>query len=1681
MVRSCCGAERGAAPCCFGPGGRAAQPKPGHTRCSWCDPDNMQRACGSAGGRARLKQLLRNMTSPIRQRALGKIPCENYAAHFEGEFGPVGGVVAVDDTASQADSLEAELEAVLDELVAAEGLEADLGEAVGAVQPSNPDGVDGASDEEVDIADPQDVVGPLTDSPHVDLAGPVATAAARAGPDTPPARPPCRLRGKQPDPAALVPAMVLHRPAAAGIPMKRPAGRQPWPNERCPGDGVAACVFSTTEAGSSAGVHPRRGETACCFCSCQAFDKATQTPRPKIVQMLRKLLDLDPAIAEKALGRISTWKGDAVASSYRQKIGLQRPGVEWSDLLAHRALLTQDLTEEEQRKYEEAVRRDRRLVRRKVFFPDLLTRQASVAQEQKEVDEIVNQCGPIADLASNDCGLPAPTDPTARMVEQWCKQGSWAMCDQCHSLQPRALQPMDLKRAAKPTISAKVCTACRHGEYVPQLEDVPVPLRGLSAEVVSALRPLDIDTGVYQRAQYGYRIHSSMVTFAWAAQSVKDKIQALGTKAERRSAKAAFQHLLACRDSAYATFHGRHADFLRRHGADAEEKVRKRPLRFLEEEGLECAMWPHLYWHRNLCESVSRAGHEGRRNAKKRKARRHAEERGEDGGSATEETGGSESGEEGPQIEASQLGRVKRGFLRKVFSPIMGYSLDYELLHYVYDLSLWTTVGTKKNIARQYDIPLRLVLSACPWTPQYWRIRHQAVVDMQRQCGNAALFRTRAPYERTFPYHAWVLHEQRLAGCPRLHLAGPETLHQAHVLMELDKAFICGSRGVTGRSDRAWKDHLLAAKPNAAGGQPPQTVLSRVTRLEFQDGKRKRARQAYHGRGTTHSHSLEFLQNKEMIGLEDKIWAHVPPRESDWLLHGLVLDGQRDYRDSGVPVREEPSAWDERLGKALLYHSEEDKALHIRPFFPQTLGITKCHEDVQQPDGNGAVLRYVATYSLKFSDGMDREWLSDHASDYSVARRVLFSYHPLEPEMWLTLAQGRFPQVDYTGSLVELTVPLPSTEKKPKALHNYEQSTWRSESMSFLEFLRRANADGRIIRYIRDAHQQYVLDAVAQAMQATGMSDKSAAQGAQELLRTYRRRVKDEDGAEDVPELASFATFAADQWMVNVMELDAFANNYKPRGEKLVAAGTCSMLNDRYYGQWLVLRRPFRAIADLQAAAPQVSERVPAHYQNFALALCLAPNMWGDDAAIRAQMDLEAHSRATIDTILYKVRAQRSLVRRYLAGELQPDDVVDVVEDADGRAEGRPPQAEPPAPLTESQKRLRRAIQPLVERAISAAQAEGEDELEGILAQARDESKMLFASGPPGTGKTFVLHQEIRRWQARGARVLFVLPTGQLASEMRMAHPHIDVDTFHGGLWFHKDLSEALGILTQYDLVILDEISMLTAEQFDRLMAMWRAADKLPCMVLLGDFWQLPVMDKEARRCDESSQWQRNVKRQLKNIKRGHRAWTSPQPTAYDILQLLRAHPDTTIVTCARRAAALVNDLAVQVLFRDRHKRSLGTVPCDYEAKVANYTTTGQLRAGPLEAAGVDIFEGQRLFLTRNLDKENGFVNGMPAIVEGYDARSKCLHVVTKLGTSLAVHLYTEEVEGHGRVTYFPVRVGYAGTVQKIQGATLPHITVWLDRPGCRAAAYVALSRVQQDDHYALAGKIGTKHFIPAQ
>ena len=1498
-----------------------------------------------------------------------------------------------------------------------------------------------------------------------------------------------RLRGKQYAPAygpPRYPELLAELPGPKAAAKKK--ARKPFAGERCRGYNGEPCVFNPMEPGQPAGTRPKRGEERCMFCSGEKLRALLAGPTDgKVTQALKKIKAANEEIFNKAVGRIELFSDETTAKEFAKRGGAAKrqqrkpkPSSSWTDCLARRRLAGKGLSRKQRAAYKDAVEKDQRLARRKIFYPEKLLKRAGAAEEAEE-KAAVAALGLESQVAFNDAELPAPKDPTAKMVEMWCKQGSWGSCVGCGSLRPRQLRPMDLKRAAKPTIPKSQCSACRSGAYIPQPEDIPEALRGLKPRVIEALRPLDIDTGRFERAPHGYRVHTAMISFAWAAQGVPEKIEALPKRRDRKKAKKALEHLLSAEESSYRTFIDEHETFLRKHGENAEEKRRKRPLRFIEREGLECCLWPHLYWHRNLCETAARESHPDRR------ARRRAA-----ADSSSEDEEGADRGE-GPRIEESAMGRVRQCFMRKVLSPVIGYGSDYQLLHFVYDLSMWTTVGAKKNIAAQFGAPLRLVLKNCSWTPEYWRVKHRAVIDMQRQCGNATLFRTRAPYEKTFPYHQAVLHEMEALGRPRLHLAGLETLRAAHVLLQMDKGFFSGGMFTADRADRRSENYIFAAEDPAL-----RTVKARVTRLEFQDGKRKRGTQSYHGRGTTHSHSLDFLDNLEAIHLERKIRATVPDKEAEPFMHGVVMDSQRDYKDSKVPAREEPSVFDAKQQKVLLQHSEEDKALRIRAYFPATMQVTKCHEDVQQGDGNGAVLRYVATYNMKFSSSMDQDWLNDDASDFSVARRVLCCYQPLEPEMWLTLAGQEFPQVNFSGTLVDFMTPTPQTEELPAFVERYQGASWRREGMTLLEFARKSNSEGEIVRYIREHHKRYCMD---QVRLQTGRSEKDFQKERARLLSGFQARLKAAKAAGDDPE--TLKNFLEEAGFADLTSLEDFANEYQTRGEKLIAAATHSMLNDRYYGQWLVLNVPFRRLQDFEAKAPEITEKIPARYRNFGLCMRYAPDHWGNDEVISEAMELEAHSAAHIETIHHKIRAQRHLVRRYLSGEINASDEVTVSDAEPAEARGGAEK------LTPSQKRLVREMDKQLENALAAMKAEDEAGLEACVAAA-GKHRMLFASGPPGTGKTFPVHEQVRKWQRKGARVLFTLPTGQLASEMRAVHPRIDVDTSHGAFRFHRDLQEAAGVLTQYDLSITDEVSMLTAEQYERIVALWKYAEQLPCVVLMGDFWQLPVVDKDAVRRERSPAWVYHVKtlpfheqvrckcptlqrklnalrtavpskKQLQGILRGHRAWKTNSPDGYDLLQTFRKHPNTTAVTCTRAASAHINSLAAKVFFEDRHKRPLGKAAFSYEANQDNFAECGGLKDGRLQAARATIYEGMRIFLTANTCKEDDFVNGMSAEIQDYDQRSQCLEVLTRTGKRLAIHIVTHELEDGRRVACFPARLGYACTVPKVQGMTLSHITLWLDRAGCRAAAYVALSRVQRDEDYAVAGTVSPAHFVPAQ
>jgi len=213
---------------------------------------------------------------------------------------------------------------------------------------------------------------------------------------------------------------------------------------------------------------------------------------------------------------------------------------------------------------------------------------------------------------------------------------------------------------------------------------------------------------------------------------------------------------------------------------------------------------------------------------------------------------------------------------------------------------------------------------------------------------------------------------------------------------------------------------------------------------------------------------------------------------------------------------------------------------------------------------------------------------------------------------------------------------------------------------------------------------------------------------------------------------------------------------------------------------------------------------------------------------------------------------------------------------------------------------------------------------------------------------------------------------------------------------------------------------------------------------------------------------------------RGHKAWTSPDkqntaPTTEDLKTLFDRHPDTHIVTCTRRAASLVNEMALLALYAN--KQPLVVLPGDVEFNPLNYEG-GHLKDGvTLQPLEVPIFRGMKLYLTKNVRKKDDYVNCMLAIVHQYYHNEKTLRVRTRTGHQLVITPWTDV--NAGNAVYYPIRPGYASTVHKIQGDQLPHITIWLDIPGMNAAGYTALSRVQRGSDYLLGGYVKRHHFMP--
>ena len=699
---------------------------------------------------------------------------------------------------------------------------------------------------------------------------------------------------------------------------KATAPRKPRPSELCPGRAGQACLFSLRPDAFGQPAALQKEDKTCVWCDPERLNQTLQVPqrRKHVTRALRTWTDADQvAVLARA------WDVLPVEHHARLRAALQRPSRAQGAIAARKAAAA-------------ATQSWEGLLDRRVNLDLPVAENAEAVYRAKTADDgrrIRSKFGAL--IRAREAGEIDWRSPTAERFEKWCRSSSWVLCEQCLRLEPRPVQERDMECAGPRKNTLRRCPHCRAGIGYPtvSVDMIPAELQNLSLDVLWALRPLEPDVGLPVFAKHGYRVHTDMIRFWWRPQTVTAQIQALADARERAAAAAAHQHLMASTDSSYAVFVQIHERFLRRNRAsltgEADDPLLRLPRRALEEEGLECAVWPHLYPRTAMCETYIRKADSRRRERQGRRAAQPAagvssvseDEQVMDTDDDPEGAAGAEAAPSEDEAEAAapldfaRPGRnsAKAAYLAKVLGPVLGYGADYELFQFVYDLWLWSALDAKKNTV---DAPLRLAMAGYSFSPEYWQTRHAALIDVVKQLGLPSLFITIAPYEWSFPFHSWVEDEmKKLLRC-KLRLPVAETLHIAHVLAQAAQGLLTGANNqrAGSRQDRApWTSHIFAAKD----GSGHKTVLNFFGRLEYQDGKRRRyvngqeaASQFYHGRGTVHLHLLVWLQHLEAVQLEESLAATVPADNP--VMSSLVEGSQRSWTGSGWPLEPGASRYD---------------------------------------------------------------------------------------------------------------------------------------------------------------------------------------------------------------------------------------------------------------------------------------------------------------------------------------------------------------------------------------------------------------------------------------------------------------------------------------------------------------------------------------------------------------------------------------------------------------------------------------------------------------------------------------------------------------------------------------------------------------------------------------------------
>ena len=404
----------------------------------------------------------------------------------------------------------------------------------------------------------------------------------------------------------------------------------------------------------------------------------------------------------------------------------------------------------------------------------------------------------------------------------------------------------------------------------------------------------------------------------------------------------------------------------------------------------------------------------------------------------------------------------------------------------------------------------------------------------------------------------------------------------------------------------------------------------------------------------------------------------------------------------------------------------------------------------------------------------------------------------------------------------------------------------------------------------------------------------------------------------------------------------------------------------------------------------------------------------------------------------------------------------------------------------------------------------------------------VFLTGAPGAGKTYVLNQYIDFLNQHEVEAAVTAYTGIAAS-------HINGRTLHSwaGLTrgpMHEDAQEIDRVraneyltdrIRRARVLIIDEISMLHPEQFDRVDLICRTARNSHepfgglQLICCGDFFQIPPVNGESEKfVIDSAAW-KNAEMRVCYLTEQHRqtaiaAASGDGASGAELLEILAAiragdvTPDIVAKLSARIGAAVDAPIGIARLYT--HRENVDEI------------NTAELRKLTTPDVVYDVYQNGPAALVEKLKKDNdvpdklvlkigarvmftknnmgmGYVNGTLGEVIGFEnggdgdpntagaAATEANPVIMTFDKKrITPGRFQWKVEGgrakagktgkdpQASVSQLPLKLAWAITVHKSQGMTLDAAVIDLGRAFNRGMGYVALSRVRELKNISLIG-----------